>query len=340
MVDSQVVEYVRSTLAQGYSVDAISKVLRDQGISPSEIKSAFDMAYAQNYYESQKDPSRKNYEDYKLPSSKKIGVPQIGIIILILFGVTLLGFAIVMLLSDPVSDPPVSTTRPPVDTQRPEVPTTPTTPSQSGNGAPIILENDSSIEADTNDSIVVQPPSGSNGVENGRDSSIIVDPAPPTQPSQPSTPSGTTQPSQPITVTDPMGGSSISDPFNPDISYSNRQIELKVQHFKVHNPQEALKFCDLRSGFSKEYCIIDVATASRNVALCERVSDDSVRDDCYLEFILKNIEGEEFCANILNAFKRSSCRQLASLQVGTPSTPTPRDPTQAINYLDTIADVS
>ena len=292
--NKDIVNYIHSMLEQNYEISAISQQLESQGFAKKDIETATDYVYATYYH---KGDVKKSPDQYKTQPKHKIGTHEIGILVLIIFGVALIGLALIFVLSSPdtVEQP---TIRQPVIDREPDAIVE----------EPVIEVPDEIILED--DEPVIDEP-------------IAID-----------------QPADDFVagILDTRTEESISEPYNSNNNYNNRQIGLKVDYFKDVDPNEALLFCGEYTETKSQYCIIDVAVAARNENLCTQVASDSIRDDCYLELILSNIGDEETCDSIANAYKRASCKQLVSITDSGDSgiVVAERDPEDAINFFDVV----
>lgn len=94
----ELITYIYNNLQQGYPLDSIKNQLKTQGFSEKEINQSVDFVYA-NYFHQDNATMKKNYPDYQTPKGKKVGVNEIAILVIIIFGVALIGFALVFILS-------------------------------------------------------------------------------------------------------------------------------------------------------------------------------------------------------------------------------------------------
>jgi hypothetical protein len=295
---SDLVTYVYNSLKSGYALDAIKQQLLTQGFPLADINAAVDYVYATYYYSQGNDSIKKDPSAYKIPDAKKIGVPEIAVFILLVFGVALIGFAVVfMIFSNKIKtiETPVvdnseidnsgnSNVNVPIDDNSGNVVINRTKPSS---GVPI---NNTG--------------SGNNPifVNNGNGGSIT-----------------TSNPDNSNTNYDIVNSGSLleEDPthFDSNTFYSTRQIEIAIDNLGLSNPDEAAKFCTKYANKAKEeYCYVNLATKSEMPRFCEKISTNSIKDDCYLEMVISDVGNPENCPKIANAYKRESCVQLIAVK--------------------------
>jgi hypothetical protein len=125
--------------------------------------------------------------------------------------------------------------------------------------------------------------------------------------------------------------------YNPSQVYTKRQLDLLVEQMSLYDYNEALKYCvAYPSEVEREYCTSTVAEYSLNIGLCERISSESIKDDCYLKIILDENADGTYCNNIRNAYKRDNCMRFVEAMKMRDSTiqieTSENRPEDAINY--------
>jgi len=306
----ELITYIYNNLQQGYPLDSIKKQLISQGFSGKEIDQSVDFVYA-NYFHQDNATMKKNYPDYQTPKGKKIGVNNIVILILIIFGVSLIGFALVFILS---SGGDTDTSVIPD-----EVPSA-VIPDENPNVVipDAVIPNETPVIDDTPE--VLEPEDTPDVIEPVVDDDYV---------------------DLQTKIMDPFQGAPIEEGFNEGEGYTHRQIELKVAFFKEENPAEALRFCGMYSEIKENYCVIEVAVASERVDYCEKVSDSRTKDDCYLEIILTELGDALTCESISNTYKKNTCKTLIKMRTMTPEQfASGNSPEDAINAGNIISDIS
>lgn len=119
---------------------------------------------------------------------------------------------------------------------------------------------------------------------------------------------------KPVIVPDRVFSGEVKEPFDSSLTYTPRQIELKVDYFSSRNPKEAMNFCDSYSRDVETYfCYRDVAVGSGNSAYCDSIPVQKYKDDCYLSSVLENIDNGASCNKIIDSLKQENCFKIVDI---------------------------
>lgn len=103
-----------------------------------------------------------------------------------------------------------------------------------------------------------------------------------------------------------------TEKFDASKTYTSFQIEQKISEIGKKNPAEAIKFCDLLEGIKVYYCYKDIAVISRNSQYCEKIDKQSIKDNCYFQMVLEDIDNN-VCHLIQENYIRKNCENIINI---------------------------
>jgi len=107
--NSDIVNYVWTYLNQGHSLSSIRDALLQQGFSLNEINYAVDYVYANYYYQGNNGQyTNPEFQKNVKEGNSSAGVHKVIILVLIIIGVSIIGFSSIFLLSNSTSEVPGS----------------------------------------------------------------------------------------------------------------------------------------------------------------------------------------------------------------------------------------
>jgi hypothetical protein len=275
--DSNLVNYIWTYLHQGYTIDSIRGSLKKQGYKQKDINFAVDYIYA-NYYYGQGEnnyPQNQQPTNYA-PSHKEFHAPhakEIMFVVVILFGVMIMGTAFVFILGNNASDVSI-----------PEV------------NEIDIYDYEDPVAVESDDTPPDEP------VESNEDT-----------PRFDGNTNSNTQNNNQVVTQNRNTPQDIKEKFDASKEYTRRQIDLKVDYFSQSDPKEATKFCDILDTVDEQdFCYIDVAKNARNSGYCTYIKTNQYKDTCYFEMVLDGIDNN-VCSKIANPTQNKNCNEVVKI---------------------------
>ena len=324
--DNNLINYVYTYLQQGYEISAITQGLLNQGFSQKQINSAVDFVYANYYYQNQPNPVKQGFTNYRAePIHKHLGVAEISIFLLIIFGVSLIGIALVFILSSPSDEVLTQNEYSNIDHTLQNENSINSNNNNNNNNINDINNNIQEDQTQINKIKINETKEHENRIifdeevqeKKIEEESII----------------------RSITTKE-----SITEPFDSSKEYTQRQIEIKVSYFAENNPSEAKRFCDIiTNDISKQYCYLEIASKSGVEGFCEDITSGQIKDDCYRELVFEGSGDEQTCLKVSNDFKQKGCLdflKIESMKVkldNSENSNEPINPEDDINYYEEIS---
>lgn len=274
--NQELVNYIWTYLHQGYSLTSIRDSLIHQNYVKKDINLAVDYIYANYYYGENPNPYKKPYPKTQSPPHHVFeGIHHLTLKSLILMGIVLIGFSFVLVIFLNLGSEEIISP-----------------------DAIDLTEDFNETTEVVNDITPEIVNDNSSGLVNDNSSKIV----------------DLNEEESKIVVPERTYSGDISEGFDTDISYTNRQVELKVDYFSSRNPKEAIKFCNYYSRDIETYfCYRDVAIGSGNPAYCDLIGNQTEKDDCYLSCVLENVNSGSVCNNIVESKKKDNCYKIVDI---------------------------